>query len=308
VNDLRRIDVNLIVVLDAILAERNLTRAGDAVGLSQSAVSGALNRLRQQYSDELLVRSGRGFELTDKARELQPLVTKAMQEIERLYNILPEFDAQNANRVFTIATSDYVLSILSKPLLEMLKDEAPGVDISFEVLPTVNGISQIDLLRRDVMIAGVGTGIAGKRKSLFSDRFVCLVDAKNPRLRQNALSLSDLEELRMVRSSFGETIVTGVDQWLSESGVVPKVSESVFGFLPVPYAVANSTKYGILPEKLARKYADELGLVIAETPLPKNMLIEAVHWHPSKTQDPAIIWLVDLLRRTAEKIETESDE
>lgn len=67
-NDLRRIDVNLIVVLDAILAERNLTRAGDAVGLSQSAVSGALNRLRQQYSDELLVRSGRGFELTDKAR------------------------------------------------------------------------------------------------------------------------------------------------------------------------------------------------------------------------------------------------
>ncbi|MFM1950603.1 MAG: hypothetical protein RL418_290 [Actinomycetota bacterium] len=303
--DLRKIDINLLVVLNAILEEKNLTKAGEQVGLSQSAVSGALTRLREHFHDDLLDRKGKSFELSDRAIEIQPLVRKALSEIDQLYNILPNFDAASSDRTFTIAASDYVVSVISQPLLKVLGEIAPKVKIDFEVMPSVKGVSQVDLLRRDVIISSVGTGIAGKRKSLFSDRFVCVVDKNHPRLRQGTLSYNDLEELRMVKAGFGEAINTGVDIWLAESGIVPKVTETVSGFLPVPFAVARSTKYGLIPKKLAIRHLEHLGLVMAETPLPKNILIEAVHWHPSKTQDPAVSWLVEALRQASELIEDE---
>mgnify|MGYP000467499229 FL=1 len=170
-------------------------------------------------------------------------------------------------------------------------------------MPPESDVSPVDLLRRDVIIAGVGQGIAGKRKSLFSDRFVCLVDAKNPRLRAGKLSLVDLEELRYVRVTFGENLTTQVDQMLSQAGVIPRIGVTVRGFLPVPFAVTESTMIGFVPERLALQYCELLGLVIAETPLPQSMLIEAVHWHPSKTQDPALKWLIEMLRKTAEIID-----
>jgi DNA-binding transcriptional LysR family regulator len=301
--DLRRIDVNLIVVLDAILTEMNLTRAGEVVGMSQPAVSGALARLRQQYGDPLLVRKGRIFELTELAETLKPIVAEAMLEIQRTFEIMPTFDPAISTRTFNIAASDYVLSQMTSPMLALIEKEAPGVNISFEVMPPESDVSPVDLLRRDVIIAGVGQGIAGKRKSLFSDRFVCLVDAKNPRLRAGKLSLVDLEELRYVRVTFGENLTTQVDQMLSQAGVIPRIGVTVRGFLPVPFAVTESTMIGFVPERLALQYCDQLGLVIAETPLPQSMLIEAVHWHPSKTQDPALKWLIEMLRKTAEIID-----
>lgn len=305
--DLRRIDVNLIVVLDAILTEMNLTRAGEAVGMSQPAVSGALARLRQQYGDPLLVRKGRVFELTELAEALKPIVAEAMNEIQRTFEIMPTFDPKVSTRTFSIAASDYVLSQMTGQLLELIEHEAPGVNISFDSLPPDASVSPVDLLRRDVIISG-DPRIAGKRKSLFSDRFVCIVDDKNPRLRGGKLSLADLEELRFVRATFGEDITTQVDQLLSQAGVVPRIGITVRGFVPVPFAVADSTMIGFVPERLAEQYKESLGLVIAETPLPPSMLIEAVHWHPSKTSDPALKWLIEMLRRTSENIEGSIDE
>lgn len=300
--DLRRIDVNLIVVLDAILTEMNLTRAGEVVGMSQPAVSGALARLRQQYGDPLLVRKGRVFELTERAEALKPIVAEAMNEIQRTFEIMPTFDPLVSTRTFSIAASDYVLSQMTGQLLALIKEQAPGVHISFDSLPPDASVSPVDLLRRDVIISG-DPRIAGKRKSLFSDRFVCIVDAKNPRLRGGKLSLADLEELRYVRATFGDDITTQVDQLLSQAGVVPRVGITVRGFVPVPFAVSDSTMIGFVPERLAEQYCESLGLVIAETPLPPSMLIEAVHWHPSKTSDPALKWLVEMLRKTSENID-----
>ena len=305
--DLRRIDVNLIVVLDAILTEMNLTRAGEAVGMSQPAVSGALARLRQQYGDPLLVRKGRVFELTELAEALKPIVAEAMNEIQRTFEIMPTFDQKVSTRTFSNAASEYVLSQMTGQLLELIEQEAPGVNISFDSLPPDASVSPVDLLRRDVIISG-DPRIAGKRKSLFSDRFVCIVDDKNPRLRGGKLSLADLEELRFVRATFGEDITTQVDQLLSQAGVVPRIGITVRGFVPVPFAVADSTMIGFVPERLAEQYKESLGLVIAETPLPPSMLIEAVHWHPSKTSDPALKWLIEMLRKTSENIEGSIDE
>jgi len=301
--DLRKIDVNLIVVLDAILNEMNLTRAGDAIGMSQPAVSGALARLRTQFDDPLLVRNGKVFEPTERALELRPVVTQAMVEIKRIFDILPTFDPATSTRTFYVAASDYALAQLTSPLIRLMKQEAPGTSVSFETMPSQMGVSAVDLLRRDVIVAATGVGIAGKHQSLFSDNFVCIVDKNNPRLRDGKLELSDLNELRKVKVSFGDAIALPTDIAMAELGITPQLGIVVDGFLPVPFAVAQTTMYGLVPERIANEYSERLGLVVAETPLKVPVLIESVHWHPSKSGDPALKWLIGMLRKAAEEIE-----
>jgi LysR family nod box-dependent transcriptional activator len=305
--DLRRIDMNLIAVLDAILTEMNLTRAGEMVGMTQPAVSGALARLRQQFDDPLLIRVGRNFVLTEKAEALKPLVSEAMVEIARTFEIMPNFEPETSTRTFSIAASDYALSQMTSALLGLINEVAPNVNVDFVELPTDRSVSAVDLLRRDVIVSAVGVGIAGKHKSLFSDTFVCVADAKNERLVDGAFDIEDLKALRLARVTFGERAGTPVDVLLSEAGVVPKEAISVRGFLPIPFAVANSNMIGFIPERVAKQYGPALGLVVAKTPLPTLTLIEAVHWHPSKSEDPAIKWLISMLLKTAEIIDIEEE-
>ena len=306
--DLRKVDVNLIVVLDAILKEKNLTRAGELIGMTQPAVSGALARLRQQFDDPILVRNGRVFDLTAKAEALEPLVDEAMTEISRVLDLTPTFDPATSTRTFFISASDYVLAQMTGVLLDLLAEQAPGVHVEFDSLPADAVVSPNDLLRRDVIISGTGRGVPGKKQSLFSDRFVCIVDAANERIVDGKLTQADLEQMRHVRSNFGESIHTHVDDMFTSAGIVPRVAISVQGFLPVPFVVSHTKFVAYVPERLALAYQENLGLAIVETPLSPPTLVEAAHWHPSKTNDPAIKWLVSLLRRAAELVEFAHDE
>ena len=285
--DVRRVDANLIVVLDAILIEKNLTRAGERIGMTQPAVSGALARLRQQFDDALLVRVGRGYELTPHGAMLQPLVREAMVEIERTLGVSPTFDPATSTRRFLISASDYVLSELTGPLLALLAIAAPSTSVEFEALPTTQVVSLNDLLRRDLVIVGTGRGVPGQRQSLFSDRFVCIVGSDNPRLKNGALTRDDLAEMHHVISSFGDSAQTHVDDMLSAASITPHVAETVQGFIPVPFMVSGSSMVAHVPERLALRYQDALGLTIASTPLSPATLIEAAHWHPSKTSSAA---------------------
>ena len=300
--DLRSVDVNLIVVLDAILSEKNLTRAGELTGMTPPAVSGALARLRQQYDDPLLVRVGRGFELTPRAEALIPLVREAMVEIGRTLHILPTFDPTTSTRTFMIAASDYVLSEMTQPLLEVSERDAPGVNVSFDPLPRDQTVSPEDLLRRDVFIAASMRIIPGKRRSLFSDRFVCVVSKDNPRVVDGALSLADLQDLKHVQSSFGPGIASQIDDMLAAAGVAADVAITVPGFLAVPFHLQHTAMVGFVPERVAQRYAESLDLMVVTTPV-NGVLVETAYWHPSRTHDPSLIWLLSKLREAAELIE-----
>jgi len=303
VTDIRKLDLNLVVVLEALLAERNLTRAGERVGMTQPAVSSALTRLRELYHDPLLEREGRGFVLTPRAESLIPVVAECMVEVQRTFDVLPDFDPATSTRTFLVSASDYVLSEITSPLLSLLAREAPLTSIEFDPLPVEATVTPVDLLRRDLMIVGTGRGVPGKRASLFSDRFVCVVDQNNPALRDGELSLEALARLAHVRSVFGPQVSTHVDDMLSAADIAPRVALTVQGFLPVPFAIAGTPWVGWVPERTAMRYADSLGLVIAQTPIKPSVLVEAAHWHPSKSADPSLQWLVRQLRATAEVLE-----
>nr|WP_274636216.1 LysR family transcriptional regulator [Microbacterium bovistercoris] len=301
--DVRKLDLNLIVVLDALLAERNLTRAGEFVGMTQPAVSSALARLRELLGDPLLVREGRGFILTPVAESLIPIVDDCVAAVRRTFDVLPEFDPATSTRTFVVSASDYVLAELTGPLLSILKRLAPHTNVEFDGLPVDEGVSPVDLLRRDITIAGTGRGVPGKRASLFSDRFVCLADAGNPALRDGALSVEALRRLRHVHCVFGPQAPTPIDDMLSAAEISPRVAMTVQGFMDIPFLITDTPWIGWVPERTARRYAARLNLVMATTEIAPSVLVEAAHWHPSKSGDAALTWLVEQLRAASEIVE-----
>ncbi|MEQ6898077.1 LysR family transcriptional regulator [Microbacterium sp. KR10-403] len=298
--DLRGIDLNLLVVLDAILTERNLTRAGETIGLTQPAVSGAVAKLRKLFDDPLLVRGGRMSDLTPKAVELQPMVREAMAEIARTLNIRPLFDPLTSDRQFRITASDYALSVMTGPLLAVLEEQAPAVSVEFSPLMSVE---PVDLLREDVVVASAARDIPGKHQALFSDSMACVVAADNPRLRDGELSLDDLAEMPYVQVALAEGVVMYADDALTAAGVSPTVARIVPGFLPVPFTVSGTGFFGFAPTRLAELYADELGLATARLPIRLPVLVESAYWHPSRSDDPALNWLLEVLRTVSERIE-----
>src|SRR5262249_11734519 len=123
--NLRTVDLNLLVALDAVLKERHVTRAAERIGLSQPAMSNALGRLRQLFNDELLVRSATGLQLTPRGEELGRAIQPLLRQIARVFDTDAGFAAAQSRRTFTIRLSDLLELLLLPPLLQQLKTEAP---------------------------------------------------------------------------------------------------------------------------------------------------------------------------------------
>src|SRR5690348_7969091 len=132
---LRRYDLNLLLSLRALLHTRNVTQAGEWLGVTQPAMSSDLRRLRQMFKDELLVRAGRGYQLTALASSLIEPVSRAVAEIERVINWRPAFNPEIDTRTFSIAMSDHVMALLLPTLAVRLPREAPNVTVSVRDLP-----------------------------------------------------------------------------------------------------------------------------------------------------------------------------
>ena len=178
--NLRSVDLNLLVVLDALLAECNVSRAGQRIGLSQPATSAALGRLRQIFGDPLLVRAGRGLVRTRVADDLVIPLRETLGQVERLIVERPEFDPGTADRTFTISASDYATLVLLAPFVRALAAEAPGITV--DLLPRFRDVN--DLLtsdRADIVIEPrelIGASRFPSRP-LYSDRWLCAVDPGN---------------------------------------------------------------------------------------------------------------------------------
>ena len=129
---LREVDANLLLSLHALLEERNLTHAGERMTMSQPAMSGALARLRKHFDDELLVRVGRGFELTPLAERLRPVVAEAVEAAEALLGNQREFDPATSNKRFAVSMSEYAMTVLAEPLTRLLAEQAPGCSVALD--------------------------------------------------------------------------------------------------------------------------------------------------------------------------------
>jgi DNA-binding transcriptional LysR family regulator len=296
------IDLNLLLALGALLEERNLTRAGERIGLSQPAMSAALARLRRHYGDDLLERQGRGYVRTFMGEQLLPVVQEALGQLDATMQRSPHFDPSDSDREFALAASDYTVSILADPLLRRVKEAAPRIRLRLHPLPPGLPSSSQALSMFDLVIGPTGFGFPGRHTELFRDRFVCVVDPAVTVLNGRELTMDDLARMPHVTPSFAADTRTPVELLLDEQGVSRQVRVTVFGWLPVPFVLTGTDMVAIMPERMARLAMRSAPLAICEPPFGLVELVEAAYWHPSRRDDPAVRWLLKTLTAAASQL------
>jgi DNA-binding transcriptional LysR family regulator len=299
------VDLNLLVILQALLEEGNVTRAGRRVGMPQPAVSNALARLRRHYKDELLVRTGSGYALTPLARSLLPSVQESMRLVGWALSPGSVQQPPPSGRTFSISISDYSIAVLGEPLLRRVRDLAP--DVHIEMRPVAADIpdSELGPLQYDLLIAPAGFWSGGEPEVVYRDRFVYIADPANPRLRDGRLSLDDLRALphAAVRQPHTERAVP--EKALQRLGITSNVVMTTAGWLPLPFVVAGTEMVAAIPERLARRVCGAAGVTVAEPPFPfgRIELAEVAWWHPAHGTDPALTWLRTVLGEVAALLE-----
>jgi DNA-binding transcriptional LysR family regulator len=292
-------DLSLLLTLDALLQEENVTLAAKRLGLSTPAASHALARIRERLGDPVLVRAGRSMVLTPRAEQLRPLVRSLVEDAARVMSAAVPFAPSGLTRTFTIFTTDHVLLVLGPAVDRILREEAPDVCLRFlpsvmeDWIPLRDGVA-------DLSVCILGHFPAEFRtRQLFTDRFVCVVRADHPRVGKR-LTLDEYLALdHIVVSPLGHR--SGVDAVLAERGLERRVRRIV-PFFNSGLLLAAATDYALtVSDRAALALAGTLGLRIVEPPLPLSSYSLNLLWHPRLENEPANRWLREVFVRAAKE-------
>lgn len=299
--ELHSVDLNLLTALDALLTEQSVTRAAARLSIGQPAMSAALARLRKHFNDPLFVRDGRGLVATPLAVSLTDQVRVAVEAVKDVLGRSSEFDPNSDERTFIIVASDYVLVVLLRRLIEVLKAEAPEVQI--HVVPT--STPSIDLLRRgqaDFVVLPaelILPHFTFPSSPLFEDRFVLVTDAENREIGER-VSLEEFVQLSFVSYDLGPP-KSLIDEMLGSYGIRPHTVVSTQSFAVAPFLLRDTRLASIVHEKLAREFLTAARLRIIELPVTMPPIHERLFWNPSASHDRAHLWLRKRLIRLADE-------
>jgi LysR family transcriptional regulator, nod-box dependent transcriptional activator len=299
--NLRNIDLNLLVILDALLTERNVSRAGERIGLSQSAMSAALARLRDMFHDPLLMRVGRDLVLTRNAEELIVPLKESLAKIEQTLLRRPGFDPIIDARTFSVSASDYAGLVLLTPLVRMVANEAPNVTI--HLLPRARDAArmlqtgQADIVIEPIELFGPNDYPTAP---LLSDRWLCALDADHPDVRGSELTKEQFLELPHLVYGIGiDRQLNLADQHLSDIGIQRRIEVTVESFLLNPFLIEGTRLVSLVLERAAKRLLGTLNIKLLESPIAVPDIHEAMYWHPRHTTDPGHKWLREKLKDVA---------
>jgi len=288
-------DLNLLRVFMAIWDLRSLTAAGDRLGLTQSAVSHALRRLRTLFDDPLFVRTPTGMVPTDAALRLYPPLAQAFGIINIAVQQLAKFDPVTAQRVFRVSMSDMSEFYFLPPLLAMLDRTAHGVRIEITNFPVESVSAAMRSGKIDLALGYVpGLDPGCISKTLFVDEHVCIVRAGHP-LRKLKPTKEDLAALRYVYASTNATGHRMVEQWLEDLNLKRDVVLRLPHFVVAPEIVANTDLAVIFPKSIALRFNKNKAFRILPLPFSLPPIEIQVHSHRQFSADLGIVWLRDAI-------------
>ena len=293
--DLRTLDLNLLKTLDALLDERSVTRAAARLSLTQPAVSGMLNRLRDYFDDPLFIRVPHGIVPTTRAEELAAPVKRILADINVLLQPVA-FDPLTANLTFTIAATDYALRAVVVPFIAALKTQAPGIRV--RVVPVTPGslVSQLEQGNIDVaLITPHTTPDELHSRALYDERYVCMMRADHPNAGE-PMTLDRFCALEHVLVSYeGEGFRGVTDSALEKIGRTRHVGLSVSSFLVLPDVLAISDMIAVVPERMAENRG---GMFVCDVPVAVPGFTKSMAWHGRNHRDRAQVWLREIIMRT----------
>jgi DNA-binding transcriptional LysR family regulator len=301
-------DLNLLVALDALLAERSVTRAAGRIGITQSAASHALSRLRKLTGDELLVRGRDGMVPTIRAEAMRAPLRRALEEITGTLSSPGAFDPKTARLRAFIGASDYAELVLLPGIMARLVCEAPGVELRV-IMPGQDPASELAAGKLDfvLMPSLPGDESQGIRaRKLFNDRFVCIARHGHPLAKTKTLSLSSFAGAAHALISPWGMEGGYVDDALARLGLQRKVSIAVPHFLVAPHIVASSDLLLTVAGRVAEVVVGPLGLVVLAPPQELGLtgFTLSILWHERTHDDPARRWLRDVIVAEASKHST----
>ena len=288
-NNLRRLDLNLLVTLDVLLSEHNVTRAAQRLNFSQHSVSVHLAKLRDIFGDPLLMPGPRGMRPTARADALREPLRQALEALGRAVSPASAFDPAQARHTWRVAASDYAESTILLPALAGLRSAAPGTRLAVVELAPSRIARQAEQGEIDLAFhtsEGAPPGL--HRQALFTERYVLAGRAGHPRLKRRPTLAQFCKLDHVIVSPDGGGFHGVTDDALSQLGMARRVVLSVPHFLFIRSVLTNTDLVAMLPSRLVR---DTPGLRSVESPIDVRGYEMAMFWHERCHRDPAHQWL-----------------
>lgn len=301
-----RLDLNLLVALDAVLQTRSITQAAQRLHRTQPAVSNSLARLRDYFGDELLVPVGRGMELTRRGEDLRDAVRDLLLRLETTLQVEPDFDPVRSDRTFRIAASDYSAWVLLPQVVALANQAQAGVSI--EVMPQV-GDSARALERGEADVLIIPSSYCSAEhpsEALFTETYSCVMWAHNPLAQtpDGLISLAQYTQARhVVMQPAGPARPSLSQALLQQRELKRKVAVSTYGFMSELALVVGTDYLATAHTRLARWASTCMPVCVLPLPFQLPPMEQTMQWHKFRASDPGLIWLLQLIRSAAQRID-----
>lgn len=302
--NLRRVNLNLLIMLDALLQTRSVTAAGERLGLTQPAVSAALSKLREIFDDPLLVMVGRELRLTPRAEHLQAPLKDVLQSIEAMLDS-EQFDPATWEGTFVIATADYMSVILLPYLVHVTSVAAPRATIRFTNLnndtPLNLKLDTIDMIIAPMPLVHDPMLMS---RSIFKDRWLCAFNSES-RFARDGISLEEY-----LAGTHACSLIDRIQYGGKNDTSVPEVDglraqQHNAVLLPfytaLPFIVAHSSLYALVQERLVARFSGFLPIATCEPPIALPAMDYAMFWSPRMNRNPAHSWMRETISDVAHR-------
>lgn len=293
--NLTGVDLNLLVVFDALITEQHLTRAALKIGLSQPATSNALSRLRKLFNDDLFIKTSKGMAPTPRAIELAESIHQSLLQVQTAIYSEPEFIPQTSERVFRLGMDDYSELVFLPKLLAEIEILAPKVKIQVR---STNWIRSPKLLDADDIDLAIGHCPQfqpwHQKQLLYEEHFVCVASSERFKNRK-AITLEEYVAAAHLLVSPKEDMVGLVDEALARQNLSRNIVMSVPNFLIVPFILVNTNFIATLPAHLVKTFVEVWQLYAWTLPFEMAGFSVDLLWHSKNGREAGHVWLRNLI-------------
>jgi DNA-binding transcriptional LysR family regulator len=292
--NIRNLDLNLLVALNALLEEKQVTRAAERINLSQPAMSRALARLRTMFQDPLLIKDAKGMALTSRAQELYIPLQHILREITDMVSP-PSIEPAQMQGEIVIATRDNILVTILPKVIDIITNEAP--EIKLRIVPLIgHDLSPLEFHKVDFVLSATESESASLHRSiLYEECFICMASSKYANLggKITLEKFMSMKHCLVTISGFGTGVV---DDYLSQKGLERNIVVRLPHFLAAGYLVAESDLIVTLPLRLAQLFAQSNLIALLEPPFQLPQFPIYLYWHRRNQNNPIHQWIKKIIK------------
>lgn len=297
--NLNKTDLNLFIAFDVIYREKNLTKAGEVLGITQPAVSNSLSRLREIFDDELFIRTSKGMVPTAVSQNIIDDVRSALTLFSSTISDSETFEPKSASTTFKISAGDLSEFRLLPSLISSLSKLAPEIDIESYLTPRKNTPRELAAGNLDFSIdPPIHSDTSLRHKEIFKDNYVLIVRKNHPITKKKKLTMADYLELSHIHISNSRTGLGHVDMALYRLGELRRIALRAQHFLVAPFVISQSD----LALTSTKSFLVSKDLTSIKLPFTVDPVELHLYWHETKHNDPGNIWMRDLICKEYKKL------